>query len=111
MEFGVFGLVVSRLGTISIRHVAREPCLHWGRPRTVMNQARPTSPAPSRTENRVDLAYEKVAKHMKHVVYIMDSSSTSCIGSIGRGRVITRGTGEASRGFIGHTLQRGMKEC
>ena len=52
-----------------------------GARRTVINHARLTRPTPRHEEKAVDLPYENVEKHMKHVVYIMASSSTSCIGS------------------------------
>lgn len=46
-----------------------------------MRPAKRTRPLPNKTENLLDFEYENVAKTMRHVVYIMDSSSISCMGS------------------------------
>lgn len=50
-------------------------------PHTVIRPAKRTRPPPNKAENLLDFENENVAKTMRHVVYIMDSSSISCIGS------------------------------
>ena len=49
--------------------------------RTVMNAARAIRVTPRPTANLFDLENEKLANIMRHVVYIIPSSSRSCIGS------------------------------
>lgn len=48
---------------------------------TVMNPATPRRQTPRTTEKYLEREYAKLAYIIRQVVYIMDSSSTSCIGS------------------------------
>lgn len=77
MKLRVLGLVVSCL--IEELAAGREGWI--GSVQTVMNHARPARAVPSKKEKVLDLPKAKVAWHTKHVVYIIASSSTSCIGS------------------------------